>query len=349
VFIQFGGSRDDFPPDVKDLLRSIQRIHSKQLPFIPAEVREEVTAIMRYRGIGEPEEPWISQPRELSRRDTALEELGKFLDICHASTMSAAFPRHEAAWNSEVHHPLLNLAFHDANDVRQNEERLRLGIHDDGQRGQAVRLRVENITSATITADYVPRWKSGLSDNTSLLAWSVHTSSSAARSSTSSAESSSSTRDFGQSGASSNLHHDKTGSKKADFALVIEPMPDSSLYTALHTVLQKLGPTDLQSINPSGYTPLLEAPIGAVIEAKAASATRDPLVQLGMMATAIHRRLHTLPVRGAVGVSSITETGVIMPLPLLAVTNDQWSLYFARDDGRKIVCTASCVYCFVSV
>lgn len=355
VKVLLGSGRSSLPPNVKDLIRSIQNVESRQVPFIPAEVQQEVAAIMKYRDIGELEEGWVHQnPVDVGSRTPALEELGKILDICRASNMSAEFPRHEGAWNSEVHHPLLSLAFSDADDVRRDEESLRPGRQVGAK--PAVRIRVENVTSATIAADYVPRWRPRLagsaaadmtaptrrqrddtgSDTGSVLAWSVHTSSSASSSS-----------NLGEQGASSSgPHHDRTSSKKVDFVVVIEPTPRSSLHAALQAVLAELDDTESQgtrSINPSGYAPLLEAPITGVIEAKAASATRNPLVQLGMIANAIHRRLHTLPVRGAVGASSLTKTGVLMTLPLLAVTDDEWHLYFARDGGSNIVCASSCI------
>lgn len=122
--IQLGFGPTDLEPDVQNLVRSIERIRFSQ-PFIPSEVRDEVTAIMRYRKMVEPEESWYKQPPAGKKR--ALSELEKPLDISSVSRIIAEHSMHEAAWKSELHHPLLNLALNDADNIRRDEENLRLG------------------------------------------------------------------------------------------------------------------------------------------------------------------------------------------------------------------------------
>ncbi|KAK7731556.1 hypothetical protein SLS53_008720 [Cytospora paraplurivora] len=135
------------------------------------------------------------------------------------------------------------------------------------------------------------------------------------------------------------MTHTRSGSKKVDFALVLDPAPSTTLYTAVHAVLARLQqtyPQLSQSINSSGYSPLKSAPIAVLVETKTMTPNTDPLGQLGMIAAAFHRRLHTLPVQNATGTRPITDTGVIVTLPLISVTDHQWEVYFARDSGRTI-------------
>lgn len=85
--------------------------------------------------------------------------------------------------------------------------------------------------------------------------------------------------------------------------------------------------------------PLIKPPIAIAIETKTVTTSRDPLIQLGLIAAAIHQRLHTLPVTNTTSKYLITKTGVIVTLPLIAVTNHRWEVYFGCDRGDTIVRT----------
>lgn len=81
-------------------------------------------------------------------RESTIRARKQLLDISSVSRIFAEYSTHEAAWKLALHHPLLNLASNDADNIRRYEENLRLGRELAIQRGQDVRLRVENVTSA---------------------------------------------------------------------------------------------------------------------------------------------------------------------------------------------------------
>lgn len=338
------------PSDIQTLVDSVEglRYHT---PFIPKEVYDEVSRIMAHDGEGNPKTSWFVTAFEgHGGRQAALEELGTLLDIRHESSNASKFQKYEAAWNTAVHHPLLKLAFDDSSKHRRAEERIRLGLGSDSDSDRdptqkSIFIRVENITNATVTGDCVPclrdeaapRAGDGQADDDHVRiipAWSLH--------SLSSFSTTSGPGDEAEPFRSAPpLALRKTGHKKVDFAIVVDPDPGSPLHTAIEgirlSMLRDSGLTWLTSMNPSNYGPLREAPISGIVETKVTTASVDPLVQLGLMVAAIHRRLHTLPVQGAVGSSAISEAAVLSPWPLLAIIDHRWELFFACDGGNKIV------------
>ncbi|KAH8743668.1 hypothetical protein F5883DRAFT_722555 [Diaporthe sp. PMI_573] len=348
-------SRSEDPPsDVEGLCVDISRVNLNHKKFVPIEVRSEFTALMkRYKRFAEVEESWFTTPLDVDqdeagrRKQRALEEMGRLLDVIREADESYSRRRHEAHWNSAVHHPLLTLAF--GSGLERTSE---TAANDTTMEHH--RIFVENVTSATITGDCVPQLKqgrpraarNGAVTNAPIPAWSL------SEATTDSSSTNNSVEDLSQPDESDPFSesqitsprldgavHTKTGSKKVDFALVLVPSPGTSLHTAIQTVLVQLKQTSpelSQSINPSTYSPLVTDPIAVVIETKTVTTGTDPLVQLGMMAAAIHRRLHTLPVQNATGSQPVTDTGMIMTLPLISVNDHQWEIYFACDGGKDI-------------
>lgn len=330
------------PSDLQVLVESVEglRYHT---PFIPMEVRSEVSSIMAHDGEGDPKGSWFATAFEGNGgKQAALEELGTLLDIRHESFNASKFQKYEAAWNTAVHHPLLKLAFDDSSEQRRTEERIRLGLGPDTSR-RNVHIRVENITNATVTGDCVPCLRDELApqtgdgqaaDHVFIPAWSLHS-----LSTSSTASGLGDEADAARPAPSLALR--KTGHKKVDFAIVVDPEPGSPLHTTIEGIrlamLRNTGMPWLTSINPSNYGPLRDALVAGIVETKVTTASTDPIIQLGLMVAAIHRRLHTLPVHGAVGPSAISETGVLAPWPLLAITDHRWELFFACDGGSKIV------------
>lgn len=325
-----------------DLLRSIRRV-LRLNQFVPFEIQEEFSALMKHRG-DDAEEKWFA-PRGSHTSSTRrhLEELGTLLDIHHEALEAVTLGRHEAAWNSAVHHRLLTMAFDDC----------RTATGDDA--AQDVRLRVENVTSATVAGDCLPRLRAPkpsegarYAPSVAALSISEATLSSSSRSSTNSlpvedasepgGDDSDPFASQGQLPLDSTVHS-KTGSKKVDFAIVCVPSAGSALHTNIQVALDRLKgmPTRSCSVNPSSYGPLVNTPIAIALTTRAATASWNPLVQIALIAAATHRRLHTLPVAGATGSSPMTEEGVIAPLPMIVVTSHQWDLYFACDQGISIV------------
>lgn len=363
---------ESLPPDVQELVDAIESVHKDHTPFVPGEIQAELAIIHKRRRYRKPKDLWFtpgsSQADKNSRtndsKQRALEELGVVLDIRHEAEMSVKFERHEAAWNSAVHHPLLALAFYEGREAFDDDEHGGDGTKAQTQhtREQDTQVRIENVTAATIAGDCVPHVRDASSpstrtlpsageyaqtgklvssrvieyeDHTSILAWSLSIPSSA-----SSSEDSSDPDPFTESPRQADgTTHSKSGSKKVDFALVLDPKPGTSLHDAVQIILARLRqmPQQAQSINPSNYQPLLDAPIAVAVETKTIKAARDPLTQLGLIVAALHRRLHTLPVKHAVGSHALTDSGVLPTWPQIAVIDNTWRLYFACDCGGKIV------------
>ncbi|POS68888.1 hypothetical protein DHEL01_v212718 [Diaporthe helianthi] len=335
------------PPDIQELVESVEGLRYHR-PFMPMEVHSEVSSIMAHGGEGNPKASWFAPAFEEGGKQAALGELGTLLDIRHESFNASKFHKYEAAWNTTVHYPLLKLAFDDSSEQRRADERIRLGLGPDlgpDPSRKPVHIRVENITNATVTGDCVPCLRDDrapqtadeqVEDHVFIPAWSLHSLSS-------SSVASSLGDEAGPAYPAPPLALRKTGHKKVDFAIVVDPEPGSTLHKAIEdirlTMLRDTGLPWLTSMNPSNYGPLREALIAGVVETQVTTASTDPLVQLGLMVAAIHRRLHTLPVQGAAGPSAISKTGVLPPWPLLAITGHRWELYFACDGGSKIVST----------
>ncbi|KAH8743411.1 hypothetical protein F5883DRAFT_593105 [Diaporthe sp. PMI_573] len=299
VFITEAESSSTIPPDAVDLFESLQDI-SQFDQFIPEDIREEFTS--QLDGSEKIKDRFFTKSAVIGAdgsKEDLLGDLQEIRRIYFEAQESSQLCRHEAAWNSAVHHPLLTLAFND----RGGKEL-----------GQRARARVENITSATIAGDCVPRWSGSPSKRTFTLA------------------------QYTTAKYLDSTSHSKAGSKKVDFAVVLVPPPDSVLQNNIQTVLHLLDMAPLlsRSISPSTYMPLIKSPIAIAVETKTVTASRNPLVQLGLIAAAVHRRLHTLPVTKAAGASPVTKTSMLVTLPLIAVTNHRWELYFGCDRGDKI-------------
>lgn len=320
VFITDAETSSTIPPDALDLFKSLRRV-SRFNEFVPQDIRDEFTCLLD--GSDDVEDRFFTTSAVIGAdgsKQEILEELKEVRRICSEAQESSQLCRHEAAWNSAVHHPLLNLAFKD----RCGKEPKR-----------RARARVENITSATISGDCVPRWSpaDGHDDSASVGVWSVSQDTASSMSTIEEED------PFWMAQHLDSTSHSKAGSKKVDFAVVLEPLPDSALQTNIQAVLSLLDSTPLlsRSMSPSTYMPLIKSPTAIAIETKTVTASRDPLVQLGLIAAAIHRRLHTLPVTNATRARPVTKTGVVVTLPLIAVTNHRWEVYFGCDRGDKIV------------
>ncbi|PSR80911.1 hypothetical protein BD289DRAFT_439843 [Coniella lustricola] len=356
--------------DVQDFYKSIRRL-GHLVHFIPAAIHDEFIDVLQSQDTDEDVMPtWFAPPTAQHDTDTdtyasekqhLAKELDLLVNVHYDALESSTLERHEAAWNSAVHYPLLRLAFDD-HLVKANQHQQHSEPHPQP------RIRVENVTSATITGDCTPRLSFGRppvkagdpytnDDAASVGVWSVTTSSSSTagdslggvdlddRDPFSSNASTSQQQRWPLKRQHSTPHldakaHSRFGSKKVDFALVLAPLDNTPLHKAIQTVRSRLQQSLLvsQTINPSKYPPLVDAPIAVAIETKTTSATMNPVVQLGLMAAAMHRRLHTLPVRNATGSHPVSETAMLPSIPLIAVVNHQWDIYFACDRGNEIVC-----------
>ncbi|KUI64049.1 hypothetical protein VM1G_10823 [Cytospora mali] len=420
-------------PDVFGLYKDIRDI-SQYSGFVPAEIREEFTGLLAEADVAKPwwfkkagdeaqareqgrrkhsgEGEGHEDPNRLagqqaseeedkereSERDTKkqalLLELYGLYDIHLEAVKSKNLGRHEAAWNSAVQHPLLNLALN----------RLRHRPHLPGQASSSQTghiVRAENVSYAQVSGDCLPRlqnpkaFKPPLSplpptatsptsarsegtgssalgvdpldtgieqgddaedaattDTRSVVAWSISQDSSTSGDSDVFIQDASSTyssargkRAFSQVGRQEAAvrHpdatvHSRSGSKKVDFALVVQPGTGTALHMAIRAILGRIASSNStscsQSVNPFTYSAVADAPIATAIEVKTVTASKDPLIQLGTLSIAIHRRLYGLRIAASAGEARARDR--IVTLPLISVTDHRWDMYFACDRRQRV-------------
>lgn len=324
-------NRDLLPEDIYDLYRNVrQRMNSG---FVPAPTKEEFL-----RACGSDADlvtdSWFFEPdlqageSAAEQRATLLAQLNQLVSIQLVAAESAQLGRNEPAWNCKVHQPLLDLA---CGNIRQES-------------GAVARVRAENISAATITGDCVPRlWVESTAGAGSVPACSV-TASSVSSASTDDASHDDDVFRPDPSVLADSHVHSRFGSKKVDFALVISPPEEAPLRRAVDRALQGLAvraldaaetrdvPEPSQSINPTAYAPLLRDPMAVAIETKSTTGHKDPLVQLGFMIAAFHRRLVTLSSPGRP-----PPVRLIPTIPVISVVDHNWTLHFAVDRRNRIV------------
>ena len=318
-------SKELLPEDIYDLYHNIrQRMNSG---FVPAPVKEE---FLRARGgdADKVKDAWFFKPElqagetEGEQKATLLAQLNKLVSIQLVSAESARLGRNEPAWNCKVHQPLLDLVCGNPGQIS----------------GSFGRIRAENISAATITGDCIPRIRSETTaDEDSIPACSI----------TASSTSSNGDDVFHPDPflLADSLVHTRCGSEKVDFALVVSPSEEAPLRLAIDRALEGLEnralaasesryntPIPSESINPTAYWPLLQDPMAVAIETKTSSAPEDPLIQLGFMVAAIHRRFATLSSPGRPLLVRLIPT-----IPTISVVEHTWTLRFAVDRRNRIV------------
>jgi hypothetical protein len=115
-------------------------------------------------------------------------------------------------------------------------------------------------------------------------------------------------------------------SKMVGFTVNLDP--DDEMYEKILCVIQNQ-PYGLQTINQTNFTPVRFRPIAISIETKTPNAPEeDAMIQLGMWVAAHFKRMRIFS----------HEKLVTPTLPLLYVSGAQWSLLFAIDRGKHVVC-----------
>lgn len=298
---------EKLPADILPLYKSLRSVAIHRKAFIPSEVRPKIEAAYGDDAQAHwfrPSDPSIAATRDANADFVALRS------ILAAADKSKTLSRYEDAWNAEVHLPILKLAVSNRSGSHE-------AGHDQAAKAPGPEIAAELVTSATITADAIPRFKvpekrSGpWTEEGSVLACSV------SQSGTSNAT----------SGSGSAEQHSKKGSKKVDLVLVVVPTPASRLHTA---IARQFG-----SVNQSIYGPLLKNPIACSIETKTPTARTDPVVQLGIWTVAWYRRMDTIwrSIHG----EDTTGRAPVVSLPLITIVDHEWSMYYAVDKGDHIV------------
>lgn len=300
-------AKEKLPADILPLYKSIRAVAIHRKAFIPAEVRQKIEA-----AYGDDAQAHWFRPNDASPAATrkADDDFQALRSLLAAADDSKTLSRYEDAWNAEMHLPILKLAACD-----------RPGPDEDGRdRAPTTRppkVAAELVTSATITADAIPRFSmlgkriGPWAEEGSVLACSV--SQSGASNAT--------------SGSEATEQHSKRGSKKVDIVLVLVPTPSCRLHDA---IARQFG-----SVNQSSYGPLLKNPIACSIETKTTTARTDPIVQLGIWTVAWYRRMDTIW-RSIHGEDTVHRAAVVS-LPLITIVDHEWSMYYAVDGGDHIV------------
>lgn len=298
-------AKDKLPADILPLYKSIRSVAIHRKAFIPDEVRLQIEA-----SYGDDAQAHWFRPRDASAAAAADADFQALRTLLAAADKSKSLSRNEDAWDAEVHLPLLKLAVS-----------AQPGL-DEHEKGHAPNTRlpevaVELVTSATITADVIPRLdvlqnKVELgAEEDSVLACSI--SQSGASNTT--------------SGSASAGQHSKTGSKKVDIVLVLVPPSSSPLH---HIIAHQFG-----SVNQSIYGPLLRNPIACSIETKTSTARTDPLVQLGIWTVAWYRRMDAL--WRSIHSEDTSRRPAVVSLPLITIVDHEWNVYYAVDGGDHVV------------
>lgn len=315
-------AKEKLPADILPLYNSIRSVTHYQA-FIPAEVQHSFEDAY---GDDTPEHWFRASQGSAAAQLEAEAEFKVLRSLLVVAETSKRLRRYEDAWNAEVHLPLLKLAVSSHPDSIDSDTIYNLETETETAR--APEVAAELITSATITADAIPRFSVLGKRNTGTGPWSEDGSLLACSLSQSGASSSNSGTSW--SGLAGEPHS-KKGSKKVDLALLLVPTPSSRLHEAI-THARQLG-----SVNQSMYGPLRECPIACAIETKTTTATTDAVVQLGIWTVAWYRRMDTLwhTVHGP-ETASMARIPVVS-LPLIAIVDHEWSMYYAVDRGDRIV------------
>lgn len=319
------------PEDAWGIFRDIWKYTYTNAGFVPGAIRE---AFLRSCGSNAElvPETWFSDDK-VTNPAAQLTEFYVLRSVQLVAGESIQRGRGEPSWNRKVHQPLLDLACGDGIGVLDESYRLPALAHSH-------RVIAEDVSTACLTGDCIPRLRTEASDDESILACSVTTSSSVNTSTSgNSAQNHHSDAQVFRDGHT----HSRFGSKKVDFALVISPAQGTALHEAVQRALDCLGaqalaathtnnPAPSQSINPTAYAPLLRDPIAVMIETKTVTASKDPLVQLGFMVAALHRRLATLR-----GPNQLAPLRPLPTIPVISVIDHVWTMYFAVDRRTCIV------------
>ncbi|EJT81722.1 hypothetical protein GGTG_01698 [Gaeumannomyces tritici R3-111a-1] len=253
-------------PDMANLYRRIQDIVEFQNAFVPAEAQEAITGALQETGDWATSWPgnwFFSSPEGTTdsgsqdRRAAAEAELAALLKLKATADECLDESVSEAAWNMDVHSPILQLA----------------------TAGSGVRRLV--ITTARIA----PAWLATVGPASSVPG-------TASTPSISSSTASSVGRPhLATEGAGANAA--VAAGKMVDFALVLSESEGTPLGSAILNAVRAAAP-DERSVNQSTYMPLTLRPLGVSIETKASTNLAEGRVQLGLWAAAWFARMQAL-------------------------------------------------------
>jgi hypothetical protein len=316
----------ELPEDVRKLNARLRGLHVGK-PFIPAFVREAIPSHMSdvspYLFLPANDQPTptpVGNPGTLehwrSQIPQDMLELSALEDIWRNALENQRLKRHESAWNDSVHTPLLLLALGPQRDVRN-----------------------ENVTSASITQDAIPRLQKDMSTSRRPTGLPPHLDN---NSDTASVLALSVCSEGSSNSSKSNPPFEKETTargKKVDYAWILVPDRDSELGRAIESATKlhsgTIGTRNL-SVNQTSYTPLVFNPIAISFESKPIDAKVDPLIQLGMWSAAWFRKMGLLWSQLPQDRQKLPWHTSLPFLPLVKMVGHVWEVYYAKYEDTQI-------------
>ncbi|KAI8627297.1 hypothetical protein F5Y19DRAFT_174772 [Xylariaceae sp. FL1651] len=283
----------------------IDVIEDDEIESLPADIRtmySEINQVVAH-GIGAAISPSPAVRTRLQR-------------IRRQAMTSIQRQRHECGWNSRVHAPLLELAFESDSDSDDDS---------DVDSGWTRSFRVEAAMSASISRESIPRL-GRLYSGGDLGASSV--------SGTSVSEDSITGQSISQSDTSTTRPNNDN--RKVDYVVVVDVIKQAHLRETILELILSAWDGSPAHVNQTTYPAISESLIATSIETKTVSSSRDPLLQLAIWVAAWHQRMYQLRSKRIQQVTSCQEDLKLVSVPLISVTNHDWDLYLACDEGDSI-------------
>ncbi|KAI3319231.1 hypothetical protein HD806DRAFT_288166 [Xylariaceae sp. AK1471] len=311
---------EQLPQDVKSLYKEIRRATREQ-GILPLELQKQLT---EQHGAEEyafkkPDAITISAEAKAKAHARAATVYGTLCEVMQKSSEALIYERHESTWNCHVHTPLLELVFASsilgANNMVDDHPLLTLT--------NSVSVRYELVFGASITPDSLPmqpRFNPDCSysqDSPSV----DHQS-----------RSQTGTETEAEWWNMSRLGN-RGNNKRVDYVLVMDMPKTARLQQQISRVINSVDCCDVPHVNQTVYRPVEKSPIAVSIETKSEIPRHDPLLQLGIWATAWHSRMYAL--RASIAGPNDT-TPLLVTMPLIQVVGHVWRIYFACDVGTSI-------------
>ncbi|KAK8859495.1 hypothetical protein PGQ11_010229 [Apiospora arundinis] len=292
------------PSDVRALYEHLFRAKNR-MHIIPFELREQ----LRTEYVSEASVKPCCPEEDQDLHAKAATILARLYSIGQKAMEASVYARHESAWNSFVHGPMLDLVF--ASNILGTDSMFSDDLQLPLRRNASVRY--EQVTGASITSDALPM-RSGTDTGSfyspSLAGTSV---------------------DY-QSDITMSKIDNRGDSKRVDYVLVMDMPETAPLQREISRIAAEIGCCGTSHFNQTLYRAVARSLIAVSIETKAELPQYDPLLQLGIWASAWHKRMYDL--RGAIDPEGPCPRLVTMPL--IQAVGHKWEIYFASDLGNAI-------------
>ncbi|KAK6840983.1 hypothetical protein PG987_001843 [Apiospora arundinis] len=295
------------PADIRALYR--QLFQAKNLMHvIPFELREQLRTEYLSETSVKPSSPAKGE-QNTQLHDNAATVLSSLYHIGQRAMEASVYARHESAWNSLVHGPILDLVF--TSNILGTDSMFSDDLQLPLQENTSVRY--EQVTGASIASDALPM-RSG-TDTASLYSPSLAGGS----------------VDY-QSDITMSKVDNRGDSKRVDYVLVMDMPETAPLQREISRIVAGIDCCGMSHFNQTLYRAVAKSLIAVSIETKAELPQYDPLLQLGIWASAWQKRMYDL--RRAIDPRGPCPRLVTMPL--IQAVGHKWEIYFASDLGNTI-------------